>query len=181
MKFVLLSLGVSVDAFAVALSKGLAARDNLGRQAMVTGLWFGGFQLLMPLLGYLLGAALVQQLGRFYGWAAGILLLLMGGELFREARCPEADQVSASLSPAVMLPMAIATSIDAMAVGVTLGTLPQQSILCLAFLMGLTTFTCSHLGVKLGCLCGLRWKTKAELAGAALLVLLALKILLELL
>ena len=173
-----LAVGLSMDAFAVAVCKGLA----LGRirlfQALLVGLWFGGFQGLMPFLGYLLGNQFREAITAFDHWIAFVLLGLIGANMIREAFSKEEEEGDASLGPKSMFLLALATSIDALAVGITFAFLQVNIIWAMAFI-GIITFFLSALGVKIGSVFGVRYKSKAEFAGGLVLILLGLKILLE--
>ncbi len=172
----LVAVGLSMDAFAVAVCKGLALRKvNVGQMALV-GLWFGGFQALMPLLGYFVGAQFREQITFIDHWIAFGLLAIIGGNMIREALSKEWP--GASLSGKAMLPMAIATSIDALAVGVSFAFLNVNIGAAVSFI-GVITFALSMVGVKAGSLFGAKYKSKAELAGGIILILMGLKILLE--
>lgn len=173
----LMAVGLSMDAFAVALCKGLAAPCARPRQYAVTGLYFGGFQALMPLLGYVLGrqfAALITQLDH---WIAFVLLVGIGINMILESRKREAP-CDAGFGVRVMLPLAVATSIDALAVGVTFAFL-QVNLWAAVALIGAVTFAFSFAGVCLGQKAGLSLKSKAECLGGLVLILLGVKILIE--
>ena len=173
-----LAVGLSMDAFAVSVCKGLAlGKVSLGR-ACVPGLWFGGFQGLMPLLGWLLGSRFAQYITSVDHWIAFGLLVFLGANMLREARAGESEGASASLGFGEMLALAVATSIDALAVGVTFAFL-QVSILPAVGLIGCTTFVLSLAGVWIGHRFGSRLKSRATLAGGVILCLIGLKILLE--
>ena len=177
-ELLVLAVGLSMDAFAVAVCKGLAMRKaRLGDCALV-GLWFGGFQALMPALGYLLGTTFARFITKYDHWVAFVLLALIGANMLREAFGGEEESASSGLSVRVMLPMAIATSIDALAVGVTFAFLEVNVLAAVSFI-GVTTFALSFAGVKLGNLFGARFQKPAEIAGGVILILLGLKILLE--
>lgn len=174
----LVAVGLSMDAFAVAVCKGLALRKaNVGQMALV-GLWFGGFQALMPLLGYVVGVQFRDQITAIDHWIAFGLLAVIGGNMIREALSKEEERPDASLSVKAMLPMAVATSIDALAVGVGFAFLSVNIGAAVSFI-GCITFVLSMVGVKVGSLFGAKYKTKAELAGGVILILMGLKILLE--
>ncbi len=173
-----LAVGLSMDAFAVALCKGLAIGKVRWRDCCLVGLWFGGFQALMPALGFLLGAQFRDQIMAYDHWIAFALLALIGLNMVRESFSREEEKASASLSFGAMLPMAVATSIDALAVGVSFAFLQVDVGPAVAFI-GCTTFLLSALGVVLGSLLGLRFKRWAELAGGVILTLLGLRILIE--
>ena len=174
----LVAVGLSMDAFAVAVCKGLALRKvNVGQMALV-GLWFGGFQALMPLIGYFVGAQFREQITFIDHWIAFGLLAIIGGNMIRESLSKEEECPDASLSVKAMLPMAIATSIDALAVGVSFAFLSVNIGAAVSFI-GVITFVLSMVGVKAGSLFGAKYKSKAELAGGVILILMGLKILLE--
>ena len=178
----LLAAGLAMDAFAVSICKGLSVRRaSVGRMA-VTGLWFGGFQALMPVAGYLLGAAFETYITAFDHWIAFVLLALIGANMIRESfadeECCQGEEEQDAFSPKAMFPLAVATSIDALAVGVTFAFLQVDLPLAVGAI-GVVTFLLSAAGVKIGNLFGARFKAKAEIAGGVVLVLLGLKILLE--
>ena len=174
----LLAVGLSMDAFAVSICKGLAT-EKAGIGHMVTaGLWFGGFQMLMPVTGYLLGSTFASYITAIDHWIAFVLLGLIGLNMIRESRSQEEESLGTSFSPRAMLPLAVATSIDALTVGITFAFL-QVDILLAVSLIGLTTFLLSAVGVKAGAVVGSRGKSWAELAGGLVLVLMGCKILLE--
>ena len=186
----ILAVGLSMDAFAVAVCKGLAMRRVSLRQAAWVGLWFGGFQFLMPLLGFLLANSFAQAIASFDHWIAFLLLAVIGGNMVREALSAGEEEVSGDLSVRAMFLLAVATSIDALAAGISLvagvslpllvnGRFNPASIWVAIGLIGLTTFLLSTAGVKLGNRFGARYEKKAELAGGLILILLGLKIMLE--
>lgn len=177
-ELLLIAVGLSMDAFAVAVCKGLSMeRVTVGRAAVV-GLYFGAFQMLMPLIGYFAGAAFAQQIEDFDHWIAFVLLAVIGGRMIWESFSKETEQEDASLSPKKMLPLAVATSIDALAVGVSFAFL-QVEIWSSASIIGVVTLVLSMVGVKVGNIFGARYKSKAELVGGIILVLIGVKILLE--
>ncbi|MBQ3404547.1 MAG: manganese efflux pump [Oscillospiraceae bacterium] len=173
----ILAVGLSMDAFAVAICKGLACPSVNGKNACLVGLWFGGFQALMPLLGWLLGTGFAACISRFDHWIAFILLAAIGLNMIKES-AGGASEEDASLSFRNMLILAVATSIDALAVGVTLAFLEVRILPAISFI-GVTTFILSCIGMKAGSLLGNRYKSRAELAGGIILCLLGTKILLE--
>ena len=178
-ELLLLALGLSMDAFAVAVCKGLALGKCSLRRALIPGLWFGGFQALMPLIGWFLGTRFEKYITSVDHWIAFVLLAAIGANMLREAFGKEdADEADASLGVKAMLPMAIATSIDALAVGITFAFL-QVHIVPAVSCIGVITLLLSMLGVKVGSVFGTKYKTKAEAAGGIILILLGLKILLE--
>ena len=174
----LIAVGLSMDAFAVAVCKGLAMPKMSWKGAAIVGLYFGGFQALMPFLGYLLGAGFKDAISAYDHWVAFILLALIGGNMIRESREDEEESQDASLSFRYMVLLAIATSIDALAVGVTLAFLDVPILSSVCFI-GVVTFCLSLLGVKAGNVFGCKYKSKAEFVGVLVLILIRLKILLE--
>ncbi len=179
LELILLAIGLSMDAFAVSICKGLALGKARWREAVVVGLWFGGFQALMPLLGYLAGSRFAEAISAFDHWIAFGLLLLIGLSMIREAfGSEEEDKSGASLAFKAMLILAIATSIDALAVGVTFAFLTVRIVPAVC-MIGCITFAFSVLGVRLGAVFGIKNKSRAELAGGIILILLGVKILLE--
>ena len=173
-----LAVGLSMDAFAVSICKGLSIRTLKLRQALVVGAWFGAFQALMPAVGWLLGSAFTAMIESVDHWIAFVLLALIGGNMIREAFSREEEEADPSLAPVTMLLLAVATSIDALAVGVTFAFL-RVDVLPAVTLIGVCTFLISAAGVKIGNVFGARYKSGAELAGGAVLVLIGVKILLE--
>ena len=169
-----------MDAFAVAICKGLGMRRINYRHTFIIALFFGGFQALMPFLGWLLGSRFAQYITRYDHWIAFVLLGLIGGNMIKEASsgCEECERMDSSFGWRAMLPMAIATSIDALAIGVTLAFL-EVDILPSVTLIGITTFLFSAAGVKIGNLFGAKYSTRAELFGGVILVLMGGKILME--
>ena len=181
MELLLVAVSLAMDAFSVAICKGLAMRKATNGHAAVVGLWFGFFQFMMPLIGWFLGSRFASAIARYDHWVAFALLGLIGGNMFREALSAHEEgeeSQTASLSVRVMLPMAVATSIDALAVGITFSFL-QVSVWSAGACIGAVTFALSFLGVKIGKRFGLRYQKKAEICGGVILVLLGVKILLE--
>lgn len=175
----ILAVGLSMDAFAVAVCKGLAMKKMSWKNAVIVGLWFGGFQALMPAIGYFLGVRFADKITAIDHWIAFILLAVIGGNMIREALSKEEEEeVSAALDVKTMFLMAVATSIDALAVGITFAFLDQNMPVAVS-MIGVTTFVLSMIGVKVGCVFGKKYKSKAELAGGIILILLGLKILME--
>lgn len=173
----LIAVGLAMDAFAVSICKGLSMPRLNWKHAVIVGLYFGLFQAGMPVLGYFLGSSFAGQIEALDHWIAFALLAVIGGNMIWESR-KEDVQPNASVSLKVMLPLAIATSIDALAVGVTFGILQAELVLSVS-LIGIVTFLLSLAGVKLGNCFGAKYKSRAELVGGLILVLLGLKILLE--
>lgn len=174
----ILAVGLSMDAFAVAVCKGLAIGKIRWKHVIIVGLWFGGFQALMPLIGYLLGSSFAEYIAAVDHWIAMILLVLIGGNMIRESLDRDPEHVNPSLGFKTMLVMAVATSIDALAVGVTFAFLEVRIIPAISFI-GVVTFLLSALGVKIGSIFGTKYKSKAEFTGGVILILLGIKILLE--
>ena len=173
-----LAAGLSMDAFAVSVCKGLAMGRATWKKAAVVGVWFGGFQALMPAIGYTLGMQFREKIIFIDHWIAFILLALIGINMIREACGKETEETDDSLAFKAMLELAIATSIDALAVGITFAFLSVYIFSAVAFI-GVVTFCFSVAGVKIGNVFGTRYKTGAELAGGVILILLGIKILLE--
>lgn len=175
-ELLLIGVGLSMDAFAVSICKGLTARQATLGRCLTAGAYFGGFQALMPLLGYLLGTRLEAFIVNVDHWIAFVLLGVIGFNMVREAG--KEEEVDPSFGPGAMLPLAVATSIDALAVGVTFACLRVEILPAIA-IIGTTTLLLSGAGVKLGSAFGARYKAGAELAGGVVLILMGTKILLE--
>ncbi|MBQ5952317.1 MAG: manganese efflux pump [Lachnospiraceae bacterium] len=174
----LIAVGLSMDAFAVSIVKGLSVERAGVRERVTVGLWFGGFQALMPFLGWLLGAAFADRIARYDHWVAFILLGLIGANMVRESLSKEEEHLGASLAPGQMFLLAVATSIDALAVGVTFAFLKVAAVPASAFI-GVVTFLISCAGVGIGHRFGSRFKSAAELAGGIILIGIGAKILIE--
>ena len=186
----LIAVGLSMDAFAVAVCTGLTMPKVTVKKSMIVGLYFGAFQALMPLAGYMLGTQFADKIVTFDHWIVFALLCFIGGKMIvgslkkdgcSDRACPggkHPDNSEASLKPARMVPLAIATSIDALAVGISFAFLRVNIGPAVSFI-GITTLALSMAGVKIGNLFGLRFKPKAELTGGVILVLMGLRILLE--
>ena len=173
-----LAVGLAMDAFAVAVCKGLALKKISAGKALLVGVWFGGFQALMPTLGYFLGVQFRDKITAIDHWIAFILLGIIGANMIKEACSGECEEENESLDIKTMFLLAVATSIDALAVGITFAFLNVNLIAAVSFI-GVTTFILSAIGVKIGNVFGTRYKSKAELAGGMILILLGFKILLE--
>ena len=176
-----LAVGLSMDAFAVSVCKGLAMKKAGLREGLVCGAWFGGFQALMPTIGFFLAMLFAKQIEAVDHWIAFVLLAIIGGNMLKEAfskDCDCCENASADLGFKTMLAMAVATSIDAMAAGISLA-MDGANIWLNAVCIGITTCVLSAVGVKVGAVFGSRFEKKAQLAGGIILVLLGLKILLE--
>ena len=173
----ILAVGLSMDAFAVSICKGLSVQKVKPRHALTVGCYFGGFQALMPLIGYLLGSQFEALISSVDHWIAFVLLAIIGINMIRESR-GDAEELNDSFGFKTMLPLAVATSIDALAVGVTFAFLQVQILPAVCFI-GMTTFLFSCAGIKIGNVFGAKYKSRAELFGGAVLILMGLKILLE--
>lgn len=179
LELIIIAVGVSMDAFAVSICKGLSLRSLRPKHILSTAVWFGGFQALMPLIGYYLGVSFADSVADFDHWIAFVLLGIIGGKMIKEAfeKDDECDY-NPDFSFKTMLALAVATSIDAMAVGVSLAFL-KVDIWTSILVIGLMTGAFSALGVKLGNLFGCRYKSKAEVVGGIVLVGIGIKILVE--
>ena len=178
----LLAVSLSMDAFAVSLCKGLALKKIGIKNCAIVGLWFGSFQVLMPMAGYFLGSTFADKITSIDHWIAFVLLAIIGGNRIKESFEKDGEKVNDSLGFKTMFVMAIATSIDALAVGVSFAFTdfqPEWFVYIAFALIGVTTFTLSAAGVKIGNIFGTKYKSKAEFAGGLILILLGLKILLE--
>lgn len=174
----ILAVGLSMDAFAVSICKGLAMKEITLKKAAVVGLWFGVFQAVMPSVGYLLGSQFEQYITSIDHWIAFVLLGIIGLSMIREALSKNEDSADDSLDVKTMFLLAVATSIDALAVGITFAFL-QVNLLAAVSFIGVITFSLSAVGVKVGNVFGLKYKTKAEITGGVILILIGTKILLE--
>ena len=174
----MLAVGLSMDAFAVSICKGLSVRKVTPKQCLAVGGWFGGFQGLMPVIGFVLTSLFASLICSISHWIAFALLLFIGGSMIRESFEKDEEEVDDSFSFMTMLTLAVATSIDALAMGVTLN-LSGANIWMAAPMIAVTTAILSPIGLKVGNLFGTKYKNKAEFAGGVILILLGLKILLE--
>lgn len=177
----LIAVGLSMDAFAVSICKGLAMKKCTLKKSMLVGLWFGFFQAAMPLIGYILGVQFQDLITAIDHWIAFVLLGFIGGNMIKESLEPECEACSdadESLDVKTMFGLAVATSIDALAVGVTFAFLRVSIVPAVSFI-GICTFLISAIGVKIGNIFGTKYKSKAEFAGGVILILMGLKILLE--
>lgn len=178
-EILIIAVGVSMDAFAVSICKGLSVQNIRPEHAGITALWFGGFQALMPLLGYFLGVSFTDFVSSVDHWIAFILLGIIGGNMIKESFHKEdCCNVDPDFSFRTMLAMAVATSIDALAIGVSLAFL-KVNIWQAVLLIGITTALFSGVGVYIGNIFGSRYKSKAEFAGGFILIAMGLKILLD--
>ncbi len=180
-ELLLLAVGLSMDAFAVSICKGLSMKKASLKSGAICGIWFGGFQALMPLIGYFLGTMFSDAIEAADHWVAFCLLTIIGVNMLKDAFSKECDceEKNADLSAKTMFIMAIATSIDALAVGISLAMAGNVNIYTAVLLIGLTTFCFCVFGVKIGNLFGSRFEKKAQLTGGLILILLGIKILLE--
>ena len=177
----ILAVGLSMDAFAVSICKGLAVKKATIKEGAICGAWFGGFQALMPLVGFFLGTLFAEAIEAFDHWVAFGLLAIIGINMIKEAcsKCGECENHTDDFAFKTMLVMAIATSIDAMAVGISLAMAGDVNIITAVLLIGVTTFALSAVGVKIGNVFGSKFEKKAQLCGGIILILLGGKILLE--
>ena len=180
-ELLLLAVGLSMDAFAVSICKGLSMKSVSLREGSICGAWFGGFQALMPLIGFFLGTLFAGAIEAFDHWVAFGLLAIIGINMLKEAfeTCDCCEEHNADLSVKTMFVMAVATSIDALAVGISLAMAGSVNIFAAVLLIGVITFVMCVLGVKIGNVFGSRFEKKAQVAGGVILILLGVKILLE--
>ena len=174
----LIGVGLSMDAFAAAICQGLFMTRIKWGHALTVGLYFGGFQALMPFIGYLLGAEFEKYINAVASWIAFVLLAVIGADMIKDSFSKEEECPDASFGFKTMLTLAVATSIDALAVGITFAFLGVNIVSAIS-IIGCTTFCISVAGVAVGCWFGARYKKRAEITGGAILVLLGIKILLE--
>lgn len=177
-EIILLSIGLGMDAFAVAICKGITMKKMNWKKAFIIGLYFGGFQALMPILGYSLGTIFGNAIINLDHWVAFILLGIIGGNMIKDSFSKECDDFDDDISFKIMIILAIATSIDALAIGITFAFLKVNLILAIS-IIGIITFILSIIGTKVGNKFGNKYEKKAELIGGIILILLGTKILLE--
>ncbi len=180
-EIVILAIGLAMDAFAVSICKGLATKEVKFKNMLSCGLWFGGFQALMPLIGFMLASLFASYIVSIDHWVAFVLLALIGANMLKEAfsNKEEDSEKNADFSIKTMFIMAIATSIDALAIGVSLAMAGDVNIWIAILFIGVITCVLSALGVKLGSVFGAKYEKKAQIFGGVVLILLGLKILLE--
>ena len=178
LELIFISAGLAMDAFAIAICKGLAMKSSTPKQMSAIGAWFGIFQAIMPLIGFFLGFNFKSYIEKADHWIAFILLLLIGINMLIESFSKRNETTDAYICTKSMLPMALATSIDALAVGITLACL-NVNIYTSVILIGSITFALSAVGVKIGNIFGMRYKSKAEFLGGAILIFIGIKILFE--
>ncbi len=175
----IIAVGLSMDAFAVSVCKGLSTREIKFKHFLIVGAWFGGFQGLMPAIGYLLGSTFEEYITKYDHWIAFVLLCFIGGNMLKEGISGDTESTDCSFGFSAMSVLALATSIDALAVGITFALLPNVNIIAAVIFIGVITFILSAVGVKIGNVFGLKYKAKAEIAGGIILILMGFKILLE--
>lgn len=173
----ILAVGLSMDAFAVSICKGLSLGKIQWKHMCIAGLWFGAFQALMPAIGYFLGSFFAEYVTRYAHWVAFVLLAIIGGNMIKES-FEKAEELDSSMAVGTMLMLAVATSIDALAVGVSFAFLEVAIVAAVSFI-GVVTFAFSAVGVKIGSIFGTKYKSKAELCGGMILILIGVKIVLE--
>ena len=180
-ELMMLAVGLSMDAFAVSICKGLSMKKAGIKEGAICGVWFGGFQALMPVIGFFLGTLFAKQIEAVDHWVACALLVLIGGNMLKEAfsKCDCCEEHNADLSVKTMFVMAVATSIDALAVGISLAMAGNVNIWAAMALIGVVTFAMCTAGVKIGNIFGSRYEKSAQILGGVILILLGLKILLE--
>lgn len=171
--------GLAMDAFAVSVCKGLAMQNLSYKKAVIIGLWFGIFQAIMPFIGFTLGMRFEYIIDRYADWVAFILLALIGANMIKEGVSGDEESVDDSVKFKNMLVLAVATSIDALAVGVSFACIRMENIFISVAIIGVITFIFSVVGVKIGNTFGSRYKNKAEIAGGIILIIIALKIIIE--
>ena len=176
-ELIVIAIGLAMDAFAVSICKGLSTEKATPSRALIAGAYFGGFQAVMPVAGYFLGVSFQEYIERIDHWIAFALLVLIGLSMIWESRKKE-EEMTASFGPRAMLPLAVSTSIDALAVGVTFA-IEGVNIWIAAAAIGVITFGLSAVGIKVGNVFGARYKSKAEIFGGVVLMLMGIKILLE--
>lgn len=177
-ELLLLSVGLAMDAFAVSICKGISMKKMNWKKAIIIGLYFGDFQALMPTIGFFLGSAFQSLITNIDHWIAFILLAIIGGGMIKESFEKDSENRNDDVSFKTMILLAIATSIDALAVGITFAFLKVNLILAVS-LIGIITFVIAVLGTKIGNRFGDKYERKAEIVGGVILILLGLKILLE--
>ena len=177
MELFLIAVGLSMDAFAVSICKGLSLGKIKVKHMCIAGIWFGGFQALMPLIGYFLGSFFADMITAYSHWIAFILLVFLGAKMIKEAMGEE-ENLDASMGAKDMFLLAVATSIDALAVGVSFAFLQVDIVPAVSFI-GVVTFICSAIGVKIGSIFGAKYKSRAEICGGVILILFGIKILLD--
>ena len=174
----LIAVGLAMDAFAVSLCKGLALKEPTPKQMLIIGLWFGVFQGVMPIIGFLLGTGMYDLIRDYDHWIAFALLFLIGANMIRESFSKEEEKIDADLGFGTMFFLAVATSIDALAVGITLA-MDSSDIISSSIVIGIVTMAISVMGVRIGALFGDRLGKRAELIGGIILICIGIKIVVE--
>ena len=174
----LIAVGLSMDAFAVSICKGLSLSKTNVKHMCIAGLWFGGFQALMPAIGYFCGSFFADFVTSVSHWIAFALLASIGGNMLKESFDRDEENCDSSMSAKTMFLLAVATSIDALAVGVSFAFMHVDIVWAVLFI-GTITFILSAVGIKVGSIFGSKYKSKAEFAGGVVLVIIGMKILLE--
>ena len=174
----IIAVGLAMDAFAVSVGKGLSVQCIRPKHCVITGAWFGGFQALMPVIGYYLGTSFTEYVENFDHWIAFALLCFIGFNMIRESLSNDCERSTNNFTAKHMFPLAIATSIDALAIGISLAFL-KESIALPATIIGITTAIISIAGLYIGKFFGCKYKSKAEFAGGAVLIIIGIKILVE--
>ncbi len=177
-EYFIIGIGLSMDAFAVSVCKGLSIKKINARAPITVGLYFGLFQAIMPFIGFYLGSFFKNYIVSFDHWVAFILLAIIGANMIKESFEKDCE-TDASLSFKNMLLLAVATSIDALAIGITFSFLPDTKIIPAVTIIGCTTFVLSFMGVKIGNVFGMKYKSKAEFMGGCILIIMGIKILIE--
>ncbi len=178
LELLLIAIGLAMDAFAVSICKGLAIKERDWKKSIIIGLYFGFFQAIMPIIGYFLGTTFEDFVTKIDHWIAFLLLGLIGGSMIKEAFSKESDGYDDSIKVKTMVVLAIATSIDALAIGITFAFL-EVNVLMAVLMIGIITFVLSVIGVKIGNQFGVRYGKRAEIVGGIILILIGVKILLE--
>lgn len=175
-ELLILSIALAMDAFAVSICKGLSLKEIKVKHLILVGSWFGGFQALMPVLGYFCGSKFADKVDKYDHWIAFIILALIGASMIKESGDDE-EEVNSNMDVKTMFFLAVATSIDALTVGITFAFLDVNIVMAVLFI-GVITFVISAMGVKIGSIFGDKYKSKAEIAGGVVLILIGLKTLL---
>ncbi|MFC2662744.1 MAG: manganese efflux pump MntP family protein [Eubacterium sp.] len=176
-EILLIGIGLSMDALAVSVSKGLSLKKVRPSHMLKAGVWFGGFQFLMPVIGWLLGSAAAKLVDRYDHWIAFILLALIGGNMIREAIQGDDEDQNDAMNAKIMFLLAVATSIDALAVGVTFAFMDVR-VIPASLLIGCTTFVISAAGIRLGGILGNKFEQHAQIVGGIVLIVIGVRILL---
>lgn len=175
-ELLILSIALAMDAFAVSICKGLSLKEIKVKHLILVGSWFGGFQALMPVLGYFCGSKFADKVDKYDHWIAFIILALIGASMIKESGDDE-EEVNSNMDVKTMFFLAVATSIDALTVGITFAFLDVNIVMAVLFI-GVITFVISAMGVKIGSIFGDKYKSKAEMLGGIVLILIGVKTLL---